>query len=318
MVLKGPFASNSVLASRFLSDESVKDVPFVDSFSVTMMGHDSIAITLREKKPVGCIPYLDSFLYFDRNGVFIEGSHTRVENVPYFVNVPITEAVQYEKLAFKGQTILNAAVALSTIFQKNNQIPDYIEFDENSNISLSYGDIVVMLGKDEYLEDKMNRVIAVMPEVKGRKGILHLENVSDNSKTITFEFDTENVTAETWTGGYTQDGEFTGSGRYDEKGNYVGSAPETLAEDLKKAAEREANAYLDEDGDGYNDFTGEKMDTGEEEEKTSEESTAGEKTEGETSDSSSGENMESGEESLDLSIYDEDGDGINDFTGEPI
>ena len=44
-----------------------------------------------------------------------------------------------------------------------------------------------MLGKDEYLEDKMIRVSAILPKLSGEKGILHMENVTDSSKLITFE-----------------------------------------------------------------------------------------------------------------------------------
>ena len=135
--------------------------------------------------------------------------------------------------------MLTTAVALSTIFQKNDAIPDHIEFDTSYQITLTYGDIRVMLGKDEYLEDKMTRVSAILPKLSGKKGILHLENVNDNSKTITFEQDLgedgviadvdtaaayENAVAN-WHGGYDLEGDYTGEGEYDQNGNYVGSRP---------------------------------------------------------------------------------------------
>ena len=96
-----------------------------------------------------------------------------------------------------------------------------------------------MLGKDEYLEDKMTRVSAILPKLSGKKGILHLENVNENSKTITFEQDLgedgviedvdtaaayENAVAN-WHGGYDLEGDYTGEGEYDQNGNYVGSRP---------------------------------------------------------------------------------------------
>ena len=44
------------------------------AFSVTQDGKRyAIVVSVKEKKAVGCIPYLDSFIYFDRNGIFIEG-----------------------------------------------------------------------------------------------------------------------------------------------------------------------------------------------------------------------------------------------------
>ena len=95
--------------------------------------------------------------------------------------------IQNEKLPIKDETVMNTAVALSTIFAKNDKVPDHIEFEGDGQISLVYGDITVKLGKDEYLEDKMTRVLAILPMISEKKGILHAENVNDNSKNITLE-----------------------------------------------------------------------------------------------------------------------------------
>lgn len=239
MALQGAFTDNSVLAVLLHSRVDVQDVPFVEGFNITSLSHNSICVSVREKKAVGCIPYLDSYVYFDRNGTFIESSKNRDELVPFFDGIEVSHVIKGEKLPIKGSSVLTTAVALSTIFQKNNAIPDHIEFDANYQITLTYGDVKVMLGKDEYLEDKMTRVSAILPKLSGKKGILHLENVNDNSKTITFEQDLgedgiiqsvdtaaayENALAN-WHGGYDEEGDYTGEGEYDENLNYVGPKP---------------------------------------------------------------------------------------------
>ena len=247
MVLRGPLASNSVLAPMIYSTTDTDDVAFVDAFKVTQINRNTICISVNEKKPVGCIHYLDSYVFFDRNGIFVEGSKTRDESVPYFDGIQVNSVVMDEKLDIKGDSVLNTAVALSTIFQKNEMIPDHIQFDSSYSISLIYGDITVQLGKDEDLEEKMNRVIAILPKLTGKKGILHMESVSTD--TNTFEEEKEPVTAENWNGGYDEQGNYTGDGEYDENGNYVGARPRTA---LDEAVENWNGGY-DEEGD----YTGE-------------------------------------------------------------
>ena len=247
MVLRGPLASNSVLAPMIYSTTDTDDVAFVDAFKVTQINRSTICISEKEKKPVGCIHYLDSYVFFDRNGIFVEGSKTRDESVPYFDGIQVNSVVMDEKLDIKGDSVLNTAVALSTIFQKNEMIPDHIQFDSSYSISLIYGDITVQLGKDEDLEEKMNRVIAILPKLTGKKGILHMESVSTD--TNTFEEEKEPVTAENWNGGYDEQGNYTGDGEYDENGNYVGARPRTA---LDEAIENWNGGY-DEEGD----YTGE-------------------------------------------------------------
>ena len=83
--------------------------------------------------------------------------------------------------------MLNTSISLSRIFAKSDDVPDDIAYDESGNITLIYGDITARLGKDKYLEDKMTRLLAILPKIAGQKGILHLENVNDDKKVITFE-----------------------------------------------------------------------------------------------------------------------------------
>lgn len=244
MVLRGPMASNSVLAPLLYSTTNTEDIAYVDAFKVTQLNRNTICISVKEKT-VGCIRYLDSYIYFDRNGIFVEDSQNRDETVPYFDGIQVNSIVMDEKLDIKGDTVLNTAVALSTIFQKNDMIPDHIQFDSSYSISLIYGDITVQLGKDADLEEKMNRVIAILPKIQGKKGILHMESVATESNTFEEELEQEEVTAENWNGGYDEDGNYTGDGEYDEDGNYVGAKPKTA---LEEAIENWNGGY-DEEGD---------------------------------------------------------------------
>ena len=222
MVLTGAFSSNSVLAPITCSKNNVQGVPYIEGYSVSRSGRNSIVISVREKSVVGCIPYLDSYVYFDRNGMFVEGDKTRDESVPYFEGIQVKKVVMNEKLPIKD-AVLNTAVALSTIFAKNDLQPDYIQLEDDSTIDLIYGDIMVKLGKDKYLEDKMSRMVAILPQITGEKGILHMENITESSKTVTFEKEEEEVTAENWTGGYDENGEIIKCD-YPAKGEEVGRA----------------------------------------------------------------------------------------------
>lgn len=243
-ILKGSMTSNAILAPLFYSKNAAEELPYIESFNVRRSGRNKLIISVKEKSVVGCIPYLDSYVYFDSNGYFVEGSKTRDTKVAFFDGIQPKKVVMEEKLPIK-ETVLNTAVALSMIFAKNDMVPDHIMFDDSYEISLLYGDITVQLGKDEYLEDKMTRAIAILPQLEGQKGILHMENISRNSKTVTFEAEEVEITAENWNGGYDENGDYTGDGEYDENGDYVGPKPATA---LDTATERWVGGY-DEEGD---------------------------------------------------------------------
>lgn len=79
-VLKGPLAGNSVLAPLFYTKSEVTGIPLVEGYTVTRINRNTICVSVKEKRPVGCIPYLGNYVYFDRNGVFVEGS--KIETNP--------------------------------------------------------------------------------------------------------------------------------------------------------------------------------------------------------------------------------------------
>ena len=139
--------------------------------------------------------------------------------------------------SIKGDTVLNTAVALSTIFQKNDMIPDHIQFDSSYSISLIYGDITVQLGKDADLEEKMNRVIAILPKIQGKKGILHMESVATESNTFEEELEQEEVTAENWNGGYDEDGNSMESAPHAQQKLFIDLGTEIQVYDLLRRAE---------------------------------------------------------------------------------
>lgn len=252
MALRGPMAGNSVLAPMLYTTEEVGDIAFVEGFTVTQINRNTICVSVKEKQIVGCIPYLDSYIYFDREGYFIESSKIRDEAIPFFDGIQVNQVVKDAKLPIKGSTVLNTAVALATIFEKNQTIPDHIQFDDNYHINLIYGDIIVQLGEDELLEDKMSRAIAILPTLMGKKGILHLETVTENNKKVTFEEEEIIYTAENWPGGYDEYGGYDGYSEYDQYGNHVGPKPKS---ELDYAIENWIGGYDEEwDYTGYGNY----------------------------------------------------------------
>lgn len=187
MVLKGPLAKNSVLAPMLYTKHDTEDIPFIEGIDVSQVNYHTICISVQEIQPVGCIKYLDSFMYFDRSGIIIESSVERDMRVPFFEGMEIKNVSFGDQVPFADESLLNTSVSLARIFAKSNDIPEHISFDEAGNITLIYGSITAMLGPDKYLEDKMTRLIAILPKVAGDAGILHLENVTEDKKMITFE-----------------------------------------------------------------------------------------------------------------------------------
>ena len=83
--------------------------------------------------------------------------------------------------------IFSTLQAVTRLFNRFGIKPDSISVDSGNSITLHYGTVDVCLGKDILLEEKMARVDAILPQLKGLSGTLHLENYSEDTVNIIFD-----------------------------------------------------------------------------------------------------------------------------------
>ncbi len=322
MTLKGPASYNTLLAPVLLGRESPEGIPYVEGIRVSRVDAHSLRITVREHTAIGCFAYLDSYIYFDRNGSMVEGSRERDTSLPCFSGIKAERVELNSRLDIGSNAILDSAVILASVFQKAGHLPDDIRYDENLRAVLQYGDIEVILGNETFLEDKVLRILAILPELEGKKGTLHAESVTEKNKRITFD---QIFTYEDWLGGYESDGTYNGEGQYDAQGNFVGPAPKGIL----------IPSIFSVTGEGSDEpFIGGQVRTPAEDEKKEEkpaqdsqesrtgqetgtQDTAGNSTSSGNGNSASTESTDASNASPDYSaVLDPDGDGINDYTGE--
>ncbi len=187
IVLRGPLAENSVLAPLLCSRDRTEEISFIDAVEVSYVDPHEVLISVKEKQSIGCVRYLDCYVYFDHEGRVIESSVEKDGEIPYYEGMEPEYICMDQLLPVKDERFLDTAISLSQIFQTGLQNPDRIQMDGRSVLNLFYGEIQVRLGKDKYLDDKMARMEAILPMLEGQKGILHLENITAEKKTITFE-----------------------------------------------------------------------------------------------------------------------------------
>ncbi len=187
IVLKGPLAGNSLLAPVFCSRKNTGEISFIDAVEVSYVEPGSILIGVKEKQSIGCVPYLDCYVYFDREGMAIESSVEKDREIPCYEGMELSSVCLNQPLCLGDGDFLRVAVSLFQMIQESDRKPDHIQIDGHGKISLIYGGVRADLGKNEYLDDKIARMSAVLPLIEGRNGTLHLENVTSEKKNITFE-----------------------------------------------------------------------------------------------------------------------------------
>lgn len=189
MVLgKSVYNTNSLYVS-WNNREYKKDIPFISSMDVEMVDKHTIKITVYEKSIVGYIEYLGANLYFDKDGIMVESSSTPIEDVPLIMGLNVPHVTLHQKLPVEDEQIFNTILSLTNFLRREEMIPDKIFFSEEGEMTLYFDQARVLLGKDEYMEEKLSDLKGILPKMEGMSGKLHMETYDPYSMNYTFEND---------------------------------------------------------------------------------------------------------------------------------
>ena len=97
IVMSGPLGNNSLYLSLKYRDRGIQDVPFVDVMNVSILAPDTIKITVYEKALAGYVKYLDTYMYFDKDGYVVESSGIRTQRVPQITGLAFNHIVLGEQ-----------------------------------------------------------------------------------------------------------------------------------------------------------------------------------------------------------------------------
>ena len=160
--------------------------PYLNTVQAKIVSPGEILLTVQEKSLAGYVQYNGSNVYFDSNGMVMEISDAVYENTMLITGVTMDEPVLYQKLPVSNSAQLRTMLSLSKLMQDSELQPDLISFDENLNITADIGTVEVLLGQDEYLEEKISNLVTIYRMQEGEEGILNMSAFTGKNETITF------------------------------------------------------------------------------------------------------------------------------------
>ncbi|MCR4738779.1 MAG: cell division protein FtsQ/DivIB [Lachnospiraceae bacterium] len=187
MVLSSDLCKNSIflyLKNRFFKEA---EIPFVEQMDVEIVSPTSVKITVYEKAVAGYVEYLGHYLYFDKDGIVVESSTERVDDIPFVTGLTFDHMALHEKLPISDESVFKMILNLTQILTKYEISVDRIFFDKNYNITLYFGRIAVLLGSSDNIDEKINRLNSLLPKMSGYSGELHMENYSGEDEKFSFE-----------------------------------------------------------------------------------------------------------------------------------
>mgnify|MGYP002512371275 CR=1 FL=1 len=188
IVMDGFLGDNSLYLSLKYKNKGIEGIPFVDVVDVDILSPDTVKIIVYEKTLTGCVRYLDTYVYFDRDGYVVESSNVKTVGVPQIMGLQFDHIITGEKLPVGDETIFANILDITKLLQKYKLVSDRIYFNKSGAITVYFGDIRVLLGNDSAtLEDKLMLLQELLPNLEGKKGVLQMQTFDADSGKYIFK-----------------------------------------------------------------------------------------------------------------------------------
>ena len=186
IVQKGKFGDNSIFLSLKYSNKPITGVPFVSSMDVDVLDKNTIKVTVYEKKLAGYVEYLGKYMYFDKDGVIVENSSVKTPGIPMVTGLTFDHFTMYEPLPVDNEKVFKTILNITQLLNKYEIETDKIYFDKDYEMTLYFGDIRVAVGDKGSLEEKIQMLTSILPQLQGQKGLLNMKSYDQGLENITF------------------------------------------------------------------------------------------------------------------------------------
>ena len=188
IVMEGPLGDNSLYLSMKYENRGIEGVPFVDVMDVSILAPDTIKITVYEKAIVGYIRYLDTYMYFDKDGYVVECSSIKTVGTPQITGLEFDHMVVGEALPVENPEVFGSILNVTKLLNKYELISDKIYYHGSGEVTLYFGSVKVALGNEPmHLEDKLMLLPEFLPNLTGKSGTLQMEKYDEDTGKYTFK-----------------------------------------------------------------------------------------------------------------------------------
>jgi len=184
-VKEDEYTVNSLYTVWKFNNYSGKIPEYLDELEVRMILPWKLRIVVQEKKPIAAILEEGVYVTFDKEGLILSRTSDIPEGLFVIEGIASGDAKVYEELSVEDKNAFAYIEELTGELEHQKLVPDRLLW-ETDGMSAYYENVHVKFGKSGF-RDKVLQLSAILVELEGKEGTLHLEHYNETNQSITFE-----------------------------------------------------------------------------------------------------------------------------------
>ena len=175
--------TNLLAFSKIGAKIKLKKNNYIKNVKIKKVYPNKIIFNIEERELAGYIPYINDYLYIDKDGFIVDIKPNFIENLPIIEGLEFDKFVLGKTLEIDDKEAFNIVMNFTNILIEKdiNQYILKIDVSNLEDIHLHIKGIDVVFGNGEDMNLKINTLIEVFKNIpENQKGILYINDTSIN------------------------------------------------------------------------------------------------------------------------------------------
>ena len=165
------------------------EIPFVTKLDIDFIDKHKVLVQVYEKSVAGCIEYMESYVYFDKDGIVMETSKERSEDIPYIKGLTVKSWELGQKLPVENKKKFDQILNITQLVDKYDLVIQGIQFSADGEIILYHDNIEIQLGDGSNLAVQLMNLGSILESegLEGKAGTLYMKDYSLDNPIASFK-----------------------------------------------------------------------------------------------------------------------------------
>lgn len=166
-----------------------KTIPFVQDYKIVFRSLSDVEIIVYEKSVVGYVSYMNSHMYFDKDGIIVESTSETLAGVPQIAGLSFGHVVLHQPLPVEDKSVFNEILNLTQVLSVNEIAVDEIRFNKEKKATLQIGNMKVELGDNSNMNGKLSELTDILRDYSSLSGTLYLDSYDESNANPMYRFE---------------------------------------------------------------------------------------------------------------------------------
>lgn len=187
-IFEAPVNRNSVFTYFQYRFRPHKQIPFVEDYKIVFRSPSEVEIITYEKSVVGYVSYMNSLMYFDKDGIIVESTNEQLEGIPLVTGLKFGHIVLHRPLPIENDRVFEETLNLTQLLSMAEIGVDEIHYNSSLEAQLAIGNLKVVLGNNTNMNGKISELNDILESYSDLDGTLYLDSYDDNNPKPMYRF----------------------------------------------------------------------------------------------------------------------------------